>query len=317
VNYGVEAITGSNLASNLRLLPNNPANTYAITGGAKGVFTVLKNGDKAQFAFDGADPLAVPKRLGVTRIEALGINSAQSAPQRTGPVWDVFTNVAGYEPQAPGTGVQSGSYPVQQQTVWGRRYPVGGHETPLDLSKRNLLQLTGPDGQEAAVDLIAYNGDYDCGVRVHNLAFYGKTASQVRNYTGWWETLTSFGAEGSPDANGNLRKGATFAKLVLFDFITNEATGAAIPPEQFKADYTTLVERALSLYSRPSVLLLIPPPRWSSNTSINLAPEQYQPYVNAVYEIAEEHDNIAILDLWRFWGGGSPQSYPDGPMVVQ
>lgn len=184
-----------------------------------------------------------------------------------------------------GTIAQNGS-PTVYGTHWGKI--PGSALTP---TSQHTVQLSYATGQLTYWNgLIGYNGDWDCGVRVHNLAAWGALISHYNTADNLVANIDNWGT-------GALNTGATNARLVIFDFITNDVGTGASPTTAvatFKSTYGVLIDRALALTSKPSVLLVIPPCRNNSNSLAN-----YPAHVQAIYEMADERSHVAVLDLWR------------------
>lgn len=268
--------------------------------GTKGQILWVKDGERLQWVFDGSHATAAARRWGVTRAECIGSNISGSYG---GPIFDWFDNTGGTifpNAQTAGTGLQTGSFtPIAQANAQhGRRWSIGGAVTPLDATKRMVLQLTGPAAVYGNTDLILYNGDYDCGIRLHNMGYWGQTVASVSGYTGWLSALDVWGSGiGSTDANGNTRGGAVNAKLYLFDFITNDAaTAGEAGLAAFSTAYAALVDRVLALPTKPSVLLIIPPRGGGATAAV------YRMYADAIHAIAAARDHVALLDLWEYTG---------------
>lgn len=175
---------------------------------------------------------------------------------------------------------------------WGK-FP-GSALTPTD---QHTIQLSYNTGTIAYWDgLICYNKDFDCGVRVHNLGSWGATVNSFSSSTD--KLLSNIDHWGT----GVLTTGATNAKLFIMDFVTNDV-GTTDPPvtaiATFKTRYATLIDRALGLASKPSVLIVIPPCR-NNSTSFGF----YGQYVKAIYELAQARDHVAVLNLWEIADDG-------------
>jgi len=170
---------------------------------------------------------------------------------------------------------------------WGR---IPG--SPLTASSQHTVQLSYNTGTIAYWDgLIGYNGDWDCGCRVHSLGSWGADLNSFMSTTD--KLISNVDAWGT----GALNTGATNARLFVMDFMTNDIGTDASPTVDvatFKTRYGTLIDRALALTSKPSVLLVIPPCRNNSNALAN-----WPSFVTAIYELADARSHVAVLDLFK------------------
>lgn len=237
---------------------------------------------RAYVSFDPAN-----SKGGITHVEL--VSAKGGAAGNT--VYDITPNQSplAYVTQGSagitGTIAQNGT-PTVYGTHWGKLPP-----SPLDPADQHTVQLAYATGTLAYWNgLIGYNGDWDCGVRVHNLAAWGSVISHYNTADNLVANIDNWGT-------GALNTGATNARLFIFDFITNDVGTSASPATAlatFKSTYGVLIDRALALTSKPSVLLVIPPCRSNANSLAN-----WPAFVTAIYELADERSHVAVLDLFK------------------
>jgi hypothetical protein len=165
-----------------------------------------------------------------------------------------------------------------------------------------LLVGCGTSGNLYFPGVIAYNGDVDRGVRVHNLATPGRTAYECARY----------GAAGAMDRAVNFWASSTrFAGnpcLWIISFGQNEVvtpTGDNTPAN-FELNMRALIRRIVDLEpTNPKVLLVIPPWRCDNATYWSRARGSGHPldYHDVYYKLAAEFPNdVALLDLPKYFG---------------
>ena len=237
-------------------------------------------GQRIRYAFDGS--LDDYFRQGVTDLEFAAMRA-----HLVGPItYDISPTDAFVTPGtgtiATGTDTMVGIVPSD----YGYR---GTRLSGLTATATNCLQLSTPSEVAWYCGAFAYNGDYDCGVRVHNVGNGGQSARSAVNITsGMTATVDPMGTQGA---------GARNAKLFIINYITNDiGTGvnAFTTRDEFKSNYQTVINRVLALPSKPCVLLLIPPARNNTNYVSNV-PD----YIDALYELADENDHVAIANFWE------------------
>lgn len=244
---------------------------------------------QAKFAFDGTLGDAVQRRSGVDRLELILAGNSTSGTIR----WDVNGTDTFV---TPGTGNRGfGTIATNSvSSVYGVHH--GDLGLTLDSTALNVIQASTDsnltNGGLFLDGCIAYNGDWDCGVRMHNLANWGAVVSQYSSNGG--SLIANF------DNFGAATTGASHAKLFIFNWITNDVgfnPTVTTTTTDFKDAYKLQVQRALACESQPSVLLVIPPSPADTD-----AHDNYPSHVSKIYEIADELDDVAILDLWDLCG---------------
>jgi hypothetical protein len=250
-------------------------------------------------------------RTAVTDVQYIGYQFSGYGNAR----WDVNPTTVGAA--GIGTGTQTGTHNqlVSSNFHSGNRF--GTATTPgftqritgLVPSATNVVQWAAPDttGNAAYDGIIAYNGDFTCGVRCHDLAVFGTTVQQQLGFIrdGYGGGAGSFVTWGQ----GLLTGGACNSKLVLFNFISNDCGYAATPAVSlatFTSVYGQAIDYKLAQPSQPSVLLIIPPMANDlalvNRTTVG---ERYQDYVDAVYALADARQNVAVFDLNKYLGASA------------
>ncbi len=196
---------------------------------------------------------------------------------------------------AIGAGYVTGTINTNGATDRGHHW---GEITGVTRTANNFFRIAAPaSGNGIEFDgAVFYDGDYDCGVRLHNLGDWGtqvvgpNKTSSGQQYVGYSHFFA---------ATPGQQVGAEHCKLVISNFIsTDVGTGVspATTPSAFKTSYLAFIDSLLPLTSKPCVLIVIPPCRVNVETRAN-----WPAHVEVLYQIADERDNVAILDLQRMF----------------
>lgn len=297
--YGYMPITHGNgnnaLWTSFGTVSNGTAN-LSVVGRSK---TAAFGANGMYVRLNGAEPAW--KRMAASAVQLIGYKAGSHGTAR----WDTGVGAA----PTIGSGVQTGTHnqlytPIPHS---GERYgnavePAFTAKIDLTASDDNYIQWAAPSASSnASYDgIIAYNGDFDCGVRLHTLGYYGKKIGEQLPFI--LDQYNS-GINGRVVTWGRGLKtgGACNAKLYIMNWISNDCGYSATPSTAlatFKTQYEQAVDYVLALASKPSVLLVIPP-RASSVDLNNRTTEgtRHIDFVNAIYEIADARDHVAILDI--------------------
>lgn len=240
------------------------------------------SGAQARFVLDGTNANARGKRSQVTDVEfvaASGTGTGTFTYDVT--ATDVFPIAGTGTPTGTVSTTKSGS------TIWGKHF--GRTISGLVPAVINDITVSNPTGGDLYLDgIIAYNGDYDCGIRVHNVSEWGSKVSDFSAST----------LQANIDRWGDKSGGATNATLFVFNWITNDVgsgTGSAETISAYTAAYGAIIDEALGLASKPSVLIVIPP---CPNATIYLT-NGYSAFRDAAKNLAATRNNVAVIDLWE------------------
>jgi hypothetical protein len=226
------------------------------------------------------------KRRNVTDIQFVG-QSNEYMPSVT---YDVFE---ADDFGAAGAGALTGSISLlTPQTRWGyhaARVTFG--DAGFTLDDGFTLQFTAVGGVSAD-GVILYDGDYDQGLRLHNLACIGNWAyseyiRREANVQRW-----------AVDATG----GAQNARLFLLNMITNDYLSQSevsyTDLANFETYYGLLLDEILSQPTTPCVMVVIPPKPGGAPGGA----ASYQDYVDVIYALAATRPDVAILDVHKIIG---------------
>lgn len=247
--------------------------------------------------------LAAYKRMSVDAIQFLGWRFGGFGTAR----WDVGIGSA----PTIGAGSQTGTHTQVVGSNYHSGERFGSSATPgftekisLTATDDNYVQVAGDTGGVTYVGydgLFCYNGDFTCGVRLHDLSIYGTRIGGQLDFIKEAPNGSVIPSMGT----GGLTGGCTNAKLYIFNWITNDCDQGATPTtalSTFLTSYGQAIDYALSRTSKPSVLLVIPPQ--SNNATLagrTTVGERYQDFVDGIYGLANARSNVAILDLWQFF----------------
>jgi len=156
---------------------------------------------------------------------------------------------------------------------------------------------------------ILYNGDYNEGVRLHNLSSVGSDSGL------WWDSGSATNLQANFDnfctaANG----GARNTKLILVNTMLNDCgiTSANISAATYKSNIQSLIAHATGLASTPCVGLVINQP-WNAALSNGTQLALYPSYRDACYQLANQNDNVFVVDFWKvLTDANHPQYAPHG-----
>ena len=204
-------------------------------------------------------------------------------------------------------------------TTYGKRSSV----VTFDQSQDTYLQAAGNSSGTNPLFLngvILYRNDYYTGVRCHNLACASQTS------TGYAGT-----ADGTPSGGGSANTGrlqanidnwctqsatiggAIDTRLIILELGTNDfGTGnsggsyaAVVSLQQYYQNMKTIISRAISQPSAPSILLYCPVPPKIAGLWAHAAgskPEEYRAAMRQL--VAEFPDDVAMFDACDFYGVG-------------
>lgn len=244
------------------------------------------------------------KRQLLTSLDIVYGQADGSSSTRTGGTWtwDLSTTDAF---------VTAGSGSVASNTVNSNGSPSFGKRATAvggALSNANsyCIQVSGPSTNDAIIDgVIAYNGDEDCGIRVHNFCRVGAGTSDS------WNEFTKVATFDVPQSRTGTPAGsrATNAYLFVMNLITNDCH-AQTALATFKAQYATLIDRAVA--GGACVLLLAPPVYDQSMLTLTIP---YTSYIDILYQLVRERPTTcALLDLYRW--SGSPTTHTEIDTVM-
>jgi hypothetical protein len=220
--------------------------------------------------------------------------------------WDVNPTTPGAA--GIGTGAQTGTHNQLVSSGFHSGNRFGTATTPgfaqrigLDPTVSNVVQWAAPDttGNAAYDGLICYNGDFTCGVRLHDLAVFGSTIQSMSGFIrdGYGGGAGSFVTWGQGLTTG----GACNAKLMIMDFIANDCGYAAtptVPLSTFLNLYGQAIDYQLAQNSKPAVLLIIPlMPTDTLLAARTTVGERWSDYVAGIYGLVDQRTNVALLDL--------------------
>ena len=188
--------------------------------------------------------------------------------------------------------------PVTVTNAWGEHWPV---QSGINAAVANTFQITpstkNQDGSSAAQEwingFIFYNGDYNEGVRLHNLSNEGSDSNTLYG-TGNAQNIQANIDQFSTGANGGSRN----AKLFLLNTMLNDNgyTVDDISPSQYYTNMNGLVQLIAAEPSRPCVGLIVNQP---SNTDDATHLAKYSNYRDVCYRLAAENpDTVFVIDLW-------------------
>lgn len=220
----------------------------------------------------------------------------------------------GFGPGGIGNGIQSFTHDQKPVNGFhgGVRFgnavnPSDQSSIPLVAANDNYIQIAGPEtgnGIIGAIDgFIAYNGDFNAGVRVHDLSKHGSKITEQLKYIrdAYGESPGNSVTWGT----GAIGGGSKNAKLIITNFISNDC-GYGPTPETplatFRSAYGQAMDYLLSLASQPSILVVIP----QMSNSVELAArtnvgERWIDFRDAVLEEAAAR-NLAVFDQFEYFG---------------
>lgn len=169
----------------------------------------------------------------------------------------------------------------------------GGNRKSLTLTTGNasswLLQAAITSGTGYVEGVILYNGDEDCGVRVHNMCRVGASSADNWDAATLSATFTKFCAKTTR---------ATQGALVVMNLMTNDISlGTSIAT--FKTNIGAILDN-IGVTNDMCVLYVIP--FLSDATKLASSPS-FLEYRTAIYELAAARSSfVAILDMYDFQG---------------
>lgn len=293
----------NSVVTNIGTVSGTPFGGFEFKGGLAGL------GNPATLSFTGAngcyvrfDPtIAVWKRMSVSEIQWIGWKFGGYGTAR----WDIGIGSA----PTIGAGSQTGTHTQAVGSGYhsGERYGTSNgftNKISLTASNDNYVQVVGDSGGSATVaydGLFCYNGDFTCGVRLHDMSIYGMKITNQYNAI----VETPGGGAVPSMGTGGLIGGCTNAKLYIFDWITNDCGQGASPTTSlsaFLSTYAAAIDYALARPSKPSVLLVIPPQSDNSTLAArSTVGERFQDFVDGIYGLANARSNVAILDLYQYF----------------
>jgi lysophospholipase L1-like esterase len=284
---------------------------YSIKGMGRGGQGAAGTGNGLSVRLNGANPAYY--RTAADAIQILGIKHVAYGTDR----WDIGVGSL----PAIGAGSITGTHNHFNSggaTYGGLRFgtalePSFTNKITLTPSNDNYLRWATPTdtGKYGSIDgVIAYNGDFTCGVRLHNLGYFGKKLSDQISFV---KDQQGSGTNGTFVMWGQGLKtgGACNAKLYIMDWITNDCGFGSTPSvtlTSFQTQYAEAVDYILSLASKPSVLLVIPPKRTDNGNLIGARTtvgERWEDFRDAIFAIAFSRSNVAVLDLNAYFNDSS------------
>lgn len=259
----------------------NTSNFYAHSG--RNV-TAAAGANSVVLRMDGSATDAVFRRTHVSSWEIFAQRNTDCGVIR----WDVGNGSA----PAIGAGYATGTIDTNGAASGGQAHHWGqiGSGT-VTRTTNNFFQVAAPSASNSIRfdGAVFYDGDFNCGVRLHNVGDWGIAMTGMAN--NHWSGIKRF-FEGLPT---DAAAGAKQAKLAIIDHIGNDVGSDGTPdttPAAFKAEYLAQVDALLARPSKPCVLILIP-----SHPFGGAVRAVYQPHVEVLYQIADERDHVAILNL--------------------
>lgn len=250
--------------------------------------------NRVSVAFDGGNPDSALRRA----VTAAHVVYTKAPNANSDARIDVGT-------AAPGTG--NGNVVANQLLDTSAASQTNGHRvllSGLDRAVTNHIQVaSGPTSGGLGLyveGLIAYDGDYDAGVRCHNLAYPSAISSWVAGTANKLNTNVVRWCAG-PGA------GASNAKLYIVALGANDmGTGASatVGVATYRQQIAALCDSITSQPSKPSVLLLAFPVR-ADGTGAHFGRSVDHPreYLRALTDIAATRPDVCVLDLNRWFGG--------------
>lgn len=245
---------------------------------------------------DGTHASAIPFRFNADKFQFVLRETTTS-----GFTYDVGSS----EPITIGAGSPTGTVADGTGDAYGKHLPANG--IALTRTAKNYIQLAPAVGKTVRLDGgIAYDGDWDCGCRVHGLGLSGTVMGMADGSAAGWaqpqciEAVQRFGA-----ATGG---GAVQAKLVVNNAGQNDCN-IGIPVATFKANYGAWIAAMKAMASAPSVLLIVPVPKGGESAAYYST--TWPAYVAAIYELADIY-GCAIFDLNLLFPGNTSPWDPSG-----
>lgn len=248
------------------------------TGAARLGYAVIGPQAAAETHFhillDGTHASAIPFRFNADKVQFVIRETTSS-----GFTYDVKDTA----PITIGTGSPTGTVANGSGTTYSKHLPAAG--ISITRTAKNYIQIAPGVGNTVRMDgIIAYDGDWDCGVRFHNLAATGTVSSM------WADANNIAGMQNYGTASGS---GAVHAKLAVSNLGQNDIN-ASVPVATFKTNYATWIQAMLAMPSLPSVMLIVPCPMGGRIDSYYST--DWPAYVAAIYELADTY-GCAIVDL--------------------
>jgi len=253
-------------------------------GGFKAAINSASTGNKIWRYFNPGQTLGVYKRQGVTDWQYLGTGGFGA------PNYDTI-----YCDSNASNGALAPSTSVSNSTgVYGAHWTK---QTGLTATTAYTLQVASTATDKVwGSGVITYNGDYDSGVRLHNLSSVGSAT----NY--WYDSGSAIGLAQNIDnfctgANGGSRN----AKLFLINSMLNDcgATSEVLTVAAYKTNLQGLITQAVAKTSLPCVGLVVNQP-WSSATANAASLLRYENYRATCYQLAQENpDTVFVIDFWK------------------
>lgn len=249
---------------------------------------------RARYEFDGTASDALWKRSGVTSVDYVLSRSCATR-------FDLSTTAGSFIALGAGTNTE---LVASQASTDGYRKNAKLAGATLNPAQVNVVQWAPSDtsGSTFLHGLIAYNGDEDCGVRLHQLAYGGKKASDLNGDGNGLNVFYSFMTATSPSTATYSRN----CKLVILNLGFNDFYFGGD-----KATYYTnllaLVDKFLARPSAPAVLLWChPSPKntvaCTPTTNYATMEAAWPDLVAAMYKVCAVRDNVAIVDMWSTLG---------------
>jgi hypothetical protein len=275
---GISNSTGGTNVTRVRLAQNATARTNRVI-----------------YQFNGLAADAVASRRDVTSVDLLVFGAAGSTTADGRVDWQTAS--------APGLSAGTGgSFSLDTQTTpLTSQYPDARVRYVVTSGDNLFFQIGNGTTTPGALNdfwtagLIAYRGDENTGVRVHNIGFPG---GQSTNFNTGDELTGNFTRFCTGAANG-----ATNAKLYIIELGYNDYRSAAVLATTQSA-INTLLNTLQASPSSPGVIFLIPPmaadgaAAWAGANGLAMQ-------LNAwLYSLAATRQEVAVVDLLGELGGG-------------
>lgn len=287
-------------------MTQDPAASWTVNTNGIGPGTRSQNSsfssNRYTWQMDGSASDAAYKRANVSSFEVLARRATDGGTARI----DVGT---GSVPAIGAGGVLSTTINTNGSSSYGRHWGNLGSGS-ISRTANNFWSFAAPAASNKFYfdGSIFYDGDENCGVRVHNLANAGtKTdayidgASPLALENG--QVTSNFQFFGSSADTDTTTQGASRLKLGIFNWITNDQGGSQPPVTDlntFIYNYGLMVDSVLAQASAPSVLIVIPPIAGGAGSAARVT--QSQSWVPAIKAMAAQRQHVAVLDLWAAMG---------------
>jgi len=189
----------------------------------------------------------------------------------------------------PGTGEASFGTATQDMNAASS----GGNRKTLTLTggtvQSLLIQAAITSGTGYVEGIIGYNGDEDCGVRVHQMPRVGASSGDSWTAATLSATFTKYCARTTR---------ATFGALVIMNLMTNDMA-ADRSVADFKTNMAAILDN-IGVTNGMSVLYVIP---FLSDAGYLTNEVTWAAYISAIYELAASRtDWMTVLNMYEYQG---------------